>query len=104
MERASRIDDFVTSDLGFHLAVARAGHNFVLLHVVETLQHVIRTWIEGVAVARSDWSDWVEEHREIYEAIRDGHVQVAHDSMREHLSAAGGRLLDVLGTTGWPAR
>ena len=47
-------DAFARYDLEFHLAVARAAHNQVLYHVLDTLRHVLRAWFVEVFPRRSD--------------------------------------------------
>ena len=91
------VEAFAESDLTFHLAVAKAAHNFLLFHVVDTLQHVIRTWIEQVAANRKgEESNWIDEHRRVFVAIRDGRVEEAEAAMNVHLAAAGVRLVEVV--------
>ena len=91
------VEAFAGSDLTFHLAVAKAAHNFLLFHVVDTLQHVIRTWIEQVAANRKgEESNWIDEHRRVFVAIRDGRVEEAEAAMNVHLAAAGVRLVEVV--------
>ncbi len=91
------VEAFATADLAFHLAVARAAHNFLLLHVIDTLQHVIRTWIESVAETRREQEHlWIREHRRVFEAIRERRVSDARDAMNDHLGAAGVRLVEAV--------
>lgn len=86
-------EDYVSHDLEFHLAVARAGHNVILLHVVRTIQLVIRAWIEKVIREYEHIPVSYDEHRLVYEAILARDPKAAATAMGDHLAAAGSRLL-----------
>jgi len=86
-------EEYVSNDLAFHLAVARAGHNVILLHVVRTIQLVIRAWIEKVIREYERTPVSYDEHRLVYEAIQERDAARAREAMAAHLGAAGSRLL-----------
>ncbi len=89
------VDTYSRCDVEFHLAVARAGHNQVLHHVVDTLRQILRVWIVEVLLSYEDKTESFNQHVPIYEAIRARDVQAARAAMRAHLDSAGARLLDV---------
>ena len=68
-ETVTRPEEFVAHDLEFHLEVAHAGHNVILLHVVRTIQLVIRAWIEKVIREYEHIPVSYDEHRLVYEAL-----------------------------------
>lgn len=95
-ETVNQPDDFVVHDLAFHLAVAQAGHNVMLLHVVRTIQLVIRAWIEKVIREYEHIPVSYDEHRLVYEALIEQDPGKARAAMAAHLAAAGTRLLKTV--------
>jgi len=89
---------FVRIDLDFHLAIARAAHNQVMFHILETLQQVVRAWMNKVTreFFEGNPRPAFAEHAAICEAIvrRDG--QQARSAMGAHLERGAARLLAVL--------
>jgi DNA-binding FadR family transcriptional regulator len=86
---------FARYDLEFHLAVARAAHNQVLHHVLDTLRHVLRAWFVEVFPRRPDKTETIRNHEPILAAIRARDPIAARAAMSEHL-ASGARWLDDL--------
>ena len=78
------IDDpeaFAQHDVEFHLAIARAAHNQVLYHVIDTLRHVLRAW-------------FVEAYHQV------GH-QLDHEQRRDAGQARGAMARHVEGGARW---
>jgi DNA-binding FadR family transcriptional regulator len=84
---------FARNDLEFHLAIARAAHNQVLYHVIDTLRHVLRAWFVEVFPRRQDSGEPIRNHEPILAAIRVRDPEAARRAMAEHL-ASGARWLD----------
>ncbi len=84
------------SDLELHMSVARAAHNRVLFHVLNTLRQILRVWIVDVISGYEDKFESYNEHVPIYEAIRRHDVPAARSAMAKHLESVGGRLLAVV--------
>lgn len=87
---------YVEADLEFHLMIARAARNGLLLSIAETLQGLSRTWITKNLAAEKKknlLARSYREHEAIYGALRDRDPAGAAASMHAHLSAAGERLL-----------
>jgi GntR family transcriptional repressor for pyruvate dehydrogenase complex len=98
--RRSREDPaaYTEADVRFHLEVAHAAGNRVLLHVVQTLQQIVRAWItEVVNRYEQGRPASFEEHERIYAAIRAHDVTGARQAMAEHLRIAADRLRAVAG-------
>jgi GntR family transcriptional repressor for pyruvate dehydrogenase complex len=79
-------------DAEFHLCVSRATHNFVWLHLMQTIydgmknfQHLV--W-RSVNLTGEDHSLLYKHHLEIFEAIKSGNPDAARAAMMEHLSFA----------------
>lgn len=84
---------FARYDLEFHMAVARAAHNQVLFHVLDTLRHVLRAWFVEVFPRRTDKTEPIRKHEPVLAAIRAGDPAAARSAMADHL-ASGARWLD----------
>jgi GntR family transcriptional repressor for pyruvate dehydrogenase complex len=79
-------DAFIDADLRFHLAVAEATGNRVLLHSMQAVRDVIRRMLMTVFNLPGSAARAVEEHREIRAAIAAGDATRAREKMRAHLS------------------
>ncbi len=78
-------------DKAFHLGVAQAASNIVLISMVETLlslkEQVLYEAMEVSAYRHNPkLNDMQCEHERIFEAIKDREADRAHDAMRRHLS------------------
>jgi len=84
----------------FHAAIHRASHNALLVQTLDGL------WVKtdryrrhGLEQGRSEAEQDARaaEHRQLYEAVRDGDARTAEDLMRRHVeSSLGARSLDRL--------
>ncbi|MCR4397556.1 MAG: FCD domain-containing protein, partial [Firmicutes bacterium] len=72
-------------DLDFHLAVARATHNFVLQEMVKLQINLIREHRQQSRLDRKSWEALCLEHRNILKAIADRDPDAAADAMQTHL-------------------
>lgn len=88
---------FTEADQDFHLAIAAAARNSVLYHVLDTLRHIIRIWIFKTFSEYPDRQPGFDEHAAIFGALQARDPDAARAAMAEHLDAAGGRLLSLLG-------
>lgn len=90
--------DAEAADLDFHLAVAAATHNQVLLLVVERLVEIMRRgpWADLKHRSREDAAGLlrdVNQHRAVLAAIERANGTVAARAMRTHLAAVERDLL-----------
>lgn len=83
----------IAADLGFHMALARACHNTVLLRLFSELHHPIRRWMEEKA--KHDWGfDRVlEEHEALLKAIEAHDPDAAQIAIQTHIKDAGNKLV-----------
>ena len=91
-------EDGGAADLGFHLAVAAATHNQVLLLLVERLVEIMRRspWADLKHRSREDESGLardIRQHRAILEAIERRDGPGGSRAMRTHLAAVERDLL-----------
>src|SRR6185369_8274126 len=87
-------------DAEFHLSVARATHNFVWLHLMQTIydgmknfQHLV--W-RSVNLTGNDHSLLYTHHLKIFEAIKSREPDMARAAMLDHLSFAEQRSSDYI--------
>lgn len=84
------VPDYLAANLAWHLAVAQASHNELLIHFMNVLSNAIHqvTALEAFdspAVRAAT----VEIHRSILSAIQAGDAKAARRRMARHVSAAG---------------
>jgi GntR family transcriptional repressor for pyruvate dehydrogenase complex len=88
-EEVSRAEEGA-ADARFHLAIAEASHNAVLLHTIRGLFDLLKrnvvTNIGGMYKQRSETRDMlISQHRELYQAIMDGHAELAREVSSRHI-------------------
>lgn len=90
--RAGKVDraQEAAADSHFHLAIAEASHNAVLLHTIRSvfslLEHAMLVNIGGLYPQGSAVRDaLMEQHRELYRAIMEGRADDARQLSGAHL-------------------
>ena len=78
-------DRYIDADLRFHLAVAEATGNRLLLHNMHALRDVIRRALMSIFQIPSSPRSSLEHHRVIRDAIGDHDAERARNAMRTHL-------------------
>jgi GntR family transcriptional repressor for pyruvate dehydrogenase complex len=78
------------ADANFHLAIAEASHNAVLLHTIrglfDLLKRNVMTNIGGMYALRDETRDMLmAQHSELYKAIIEGRAQDARDISDRHI-------------------
>lgn len=78
------------ADASFHLAIAEASHNAVLLHTIRGLFDLLKrnvvTNIGGMYKQRSETRDMlIAQHRDLYLAIVEGRAQDAREVSSRHI-------------------
>ncbi|PAU66180.1 transcriptional regulator PdhR [Pseudomonas sp. PIC25] len=78
------------ADARFHLAIAEASHNAVLLHTIRGLFDLLRrnvvTNIGGMYAQRSETRDMLmSQHRELYQAVIEGRAEDARAVSNRHI-------------------
>jgi GntR family transcriptional regulator, transcriptional repressor for pyruvate dehydrogenase complex len=78
-------DDFLQSDIEFHLAIGQAAHNSILMNALHLIRNLLQEWIgitlhiEGVAKKA------LEHHKSIFFAIAKKNGPAARTAMTNHL-------------------
>ena len=90
MSSASRAEEGA-ADAGFHLAIAEASHNSVLLHTIRGLFDLLKrnvvTNIGGMYAVRRETRDMLmQQHRELYEAVIQQRATDARDIVHRHIN------------------
>ena len=88
-EEVSRAEEGA-ADASFHLAIAEASHNAVLLHTIRGLFDLLKrnvvTNIGGMYKQRGETRDMlISQHRELYQAIMDGQAELAREVSSRHI-------------------
>ncbi len=85
------IDDpqaFLLHDIGFHRALARASGNLVLSALVEMVSAIFYEQRKETAGLDRDLRPSAEQHRRIYQAIRERDADAAEQEMDAHLQTS----------------
>ncbi|NVN91473.1 MAG: FadR family transcriptional regulator [Desulfuromonadales bacterium] len=79
-------------DANFHVVIARATHNIVWLHLMQSLFDAMKEFQQSVwravYLTREDRHLLYTHHNRIFEAIRHRDAETARDAMLEHLTFA----------------
>lgn len=78
--KKSLIDD----DAAFHLEISGATHNKIQTHLMYSIYALIRTTV-GICYETDESLDILEEHQNIYQAIKDKNPELARQKMNIHL-------------------
>lgn len=97
-EPASELSFSWENEIAFHLAIARASHNFLRLHTLKSIFDFAREFLEpvlhGFICNEARIKTVLEQHETIYGAIRMQDSELARRMMREHLIGTNQRLAD----------
>ncbi|WP_223505794.1 FCD domain-containing protein [Pseudomonas sp. GL-RE-29] len=88
-DEVSRVEEGA-ADAKFHLAIAEASHNAVLLHTIRGLFDLLKrnvvTNIGGMYKQRTETRDMlITQHRELYQAIIEGRAEQAREVSSRHI-------------------
>ncbi|MBE0582263.1 MAG: FadR family transcriptional regulator [Desulfofustis sp.] len=86
----------INQDLAFHLAVAGACHNSVLIRFLREMRQPIRSWMEQKARHSWGYDQVFEQHETIIEAIARGSGSAAEQALKAHLLATSERLVTAI--------
>lgn len=92
---AGRGDAFLTSDHEFHMAIARAARNGVLMESIENSFVLTRALRKRDVKAMRDFVPDAHEHVGIAEVIRAGSPELAASRLAEHIHRIMLNILDI---------
>ena len=102
-EQASGADS-EEGDRAFHVGIARATHNALLLRTVSEMWDWMRgpmwTRLNDNLYMKANRPRWLADHERIFDAIRRRDADVAQAAMREHLARVKQELLNVMDQIG----
>ncbi|MBI5484799.1 MAG: FadR family transcriptional regulator [Deltaproteobacteria bacterium] len=79
-------------DANFHIVIARATHNIVWLHLMQSLFDAMKEFQQSVwravYITGEDHHQLYLHHRRVFEAIKARDAEAARDAMMEHLTFA----------------
>ncbi|MBY0507801.1 MAG: FadR family transcriptional regulator [Bryobacteraceae bacterium] len=83
------------ADMDFHIAIANAAHNQILLNSVQLLRNLMRHWLELKLRIPNVPERVLEQHTAIFRAIELRDRQAAREGMSLHLTSMGRLLVQV---------
>lgn len=86
----------LAADLRFHIAIAEAAHNQILLNSVQLLRNLMKQWILLKLQIPGTAARVLEQHEAILLAIRMRDADRARAAMSSHLGTMGKLLMDVV--------
>lgn len=84
-ERLEKPKDRAQADFDFHLVLAEATHNFVFINLTRMNFDLILATHERIYNLLDDKDAFLNEHREMYDAILDHDVGKARDAASRHI-------------------
>jgi DNA-binding FadR family transcriptional regulator len=96
--------DTEDGDRLFHIGIARATHNALLLRTVSEMWEWTRgpmwTRLNDNLYMRANRPRWLADHERIFDAIRRRDAEAAQSAMREHVARVKQELLNVMDQIG----
>lgn len=98
-----RAELYIDGDLRFHLAIAEATRNGVILHTMRALRELIRRALMSIFLVPDSPERSSEQHRAIRAAIAGRDGERARAEMRAHLERVESDIQHALSAGGLPA-
>jgi GntR family transcriptional repressor for pyruvate dehydrogenase complex len=95
-DNLSDLRAYVEADLHFHLEIATAAGNGVLLQLLQSIRALLRVWVDRALNDEDQARIVLKEHTAVFEAIRSRDGDRAAAVMAEHMETAGKRLIATL--------
>lgn len=97
MKGAENVEEqLIKLDLAFHMAVARASRNSVLIRFLMEMRQPIRLWMEQKAKFDWGYEKVFDQHHMILKAIEAGDGKQAETALKSHLQSTGERLVAAI--------
>ena len=75
----------IQADLAFHMALAEASHNNVLIGFLKQLRHLMKSAMEQKLIVIKTYDSVITQHREIIDALESRNVEKACQTIDKHL-------------------
>lgn len=89
--KTANFQDFLDSDLDFHLAIARCSGNPIIHNLLQTSRQLLSHISQSGMMSVAQIDEIAAEHSSIYTAIINGDGDTAAREMEKHLKRARGR-------------
>ena len=86
-------EQFLRSDIAFHLAVAQASHNNILMNALLLIRNLLHNWISSALRTAGVAEKALEQHQRIFLAIAKKNPAAARSAMQTHLQDMANLLL-----------
>lgn len=86
----------LAADMHFHVALAEAAHNQILLNAVQLFRNIMKHWIHLKLRGDGVPQQVLEQHQRIFVAIRHRDSEMARQAMRDHLGSMGRLLIKTV--------
>ena len=83
-EGITKKQSLIEDDAAFHLAISNATHNTIQTHLMFSIYALIQSTV-GICYETNESMDILEEHRNVYLAIKDKDPKLARQKMNIHL-------------------
>jgi GntR family transcriptional repressor for pyruvate dehydrogenase complex len=91
MEKAKKNpQEFVQADVNFHLVIARAASNSILMNALHLIRNLLQQWILSAVGVKGVPEKACAQHKRLLLAIKSGNGLAARKEMRKHLSDMAG--------------
>jgi len=87
---------FIEADLKFHLQIAQAAENQVLLDLLQSIRSLLRVWVERGLANDEDAQLALDEHARVFEAMESRDPDAVEAAMRAHMTTASSRLVSTI--------
>ena len=84
-ERLSDQDEYIESDVAFHLTIAEATQNRLILHLMHAIRDQLERALGSIYRIPGSPERSIEDHGLIIKAMAEGKPDEARARMREHL-------------------
>jgi len=88
-------DTFLEADINFHLAIANAAHNRILLNALLLIRNLMRQWIAKTLPKDGANTTALKDHNRIFTAIAKRNPAAARSAMQIHLDTMARALMSV---------
>ena len=92
----------IEENLHFHVLLAKASQNSLFEMIVKSIMNVTGSFIQSFTPERRYVNRVLQDHREIFEAVKEQDVNQAKDKMRKHLLEVNRKHLSIAKENGLP--
>jgi GntR family transcriptional regulator, transcriptional repressor for pyruvate dehydrogenase complex len=78
-------DSFIEADLDFHLSLAEAAGNPLILSLIDSIVGLLREQRTGIFFVDGGPERGQQHHKRILDAVASGNASAAREAMRSHL-------------------